>query len=237
MIYLPNNPSLISAVVTSKAQIKVSDSLTNSDDGIKCLFNPSDFTIERSVNYAEHKIPGKDRPIMQFVNGEAETMSFSLFFDTYMSTLESGNKSLSEKASKPITEKEDVREYTNPFYKLMDIDSDEHSPKIVTFVWGLIKFEGVVANISQKFTLFSPSGIPLRAVLTITLKSYAENNPVRNSPDRTKNRVVVEGEQLYSLAYREYGDCSMWRKIAEANSIDNPRRLRSGENISVPSIT
>ncbi len=234
---MPDNPLLISAVVTSKARIKVSVSSPGADDGIKCLFNPSDFTIERSVNYAEHRIPGKDRPIVQFVNGEAETMNFSLFFDTYMATHEAGNDALSAKASKPVTEKEDVRDYTDPFYKLMDIDSDEHTPKTVTFSWGSIKFEGVVANISQKFTLFSPSGIPLRAVLTITLKSYKEDNPVRNSPDRTKNRVIVEGEQLYTLAYREYGDCSMWRKIAESNSIDNPRRLRSGENIAIPSVT
>lgn len=51
--------------------------------GIPCIFNPTDFTIQRSVNYAQHKIPGRDRPVLQFVSGEAEVMSFSLLFDTY----------------------------------------------------------------------------------------------------------------------------------------------------------
>ena len=55
--------------------------------GIPCIFNPTDFTIQRSVNYAQHKIPGRDRPVLQFVSGEAEVMSFSLLFDTFLSDL------------------------------------------------------------------------------------------------------------------------------------------------------
>lgn len=51
--------------------------------GIPCVFNPTDFTIQRSVNYAQHKIPGRDCPVLQFVSGEAETMSFSLLICTY----------------------------------------------------------------------------------------------------------------------------------------------------------
>jgi len=205
-------------------------------DGIKCLFNPSEFVIQRAVNYVEHRIPGLDRPILQFVNGEAEIMKFSLFFDTFSAGPETSNLSLALNNMAPTLMKADVRTYTEPFYNLLNVNEDTHAPNLVTFEWGTTKFTGYIVDISEKFTLFSPTGVPLRATLEITLKSNKKDNNVRNSPDRTKHRVVKNGDALYAFAYEEYGSCAEWRRIAEANGIDNPRRLRSGESIIIPAI-
>lgn len=46
---------------------------------ITVLFNPSEYVIERTVNYAEHVIQGLDLPIAQFVNGSAERLTMNLF--------------------------------------------------------------------------------------------------------------------------------------------------------------
>ncbi len=205
-------------------------------DDCACLFNPSEFHIQRSANYAEHKIPGLDRPIMQFINGEAEIMKFSLFFDTFSAGSETGKLKLMLTNKLPTMLKPDVRDYTEPFYKLLNVNEDKHAPNLVTFEWGKTKFTGYITDISQKFTLFSSKGVPLRATLEITMKSSKKDNNVRNSPDRTKHRVVKSGDMLYSFAYAEYEDCSQWRRIAEANGIDNPRRLKSGDSITVPAI-
>ena len=35
---------------------------------------------------------------------------------------------------------------------------------------------------------------------------------------------------------REYGGAGQWRQIAQANGIDNPRRLRSGETLVLPAL-
>lgn len=228
-----------------KASIKVGDASGGSASALvkvsgseecKCLFNPSEFMIHRSVNYVEHKIPGLDRPIIQFINGEAEIMKFSLFFDTYSAGPETGSMDLLLNNLKPTLLKTDVRKFTEPFYKLMNINEDTHAPNLVTFEWGKTKFTGFIIDISQKFTMFSPTGVPLRATLEISLKSNKKDNNIRNSPDRTKHRVMKKGDTLHAFAYAEYGDCSEWRRIAEVNGIDNPRRLRSGESIIIPAI-
>ena len=239
-------------MLQSKAKIKIVDN-KSSNGGIlskvlkaavsyfkhedcQCLFNPSEFSIERSASYAEHKIPGLDRPILQFVNGEAEVMRFSLFFDTYAAGTSAQDLKLAATSKLPTILKLDVRRYTAPFYNLLNVSQDKHAPNTVAFEWGSMKFEGYVTDIQQRFTMFAPTGFPLRATLNITLKSNKLDNNIRNSPDRTKQRVIKSGDRLYSYAKDEYGSCTEWRRIADANHLENPRLLRSGENIVIPAV-
>lgn len=205
-------------------------------DGCTCLFNPSEFSIQRSSTYAEHKIPGLDRPILQYINGEAEVMRFSLFFDTYSTGTDSQNMKAALTGKLPAALKTDVRTYTEPFYKLLNLNESKHAPDLVDFEWGSMKFEGYVTEIQQKFTMFAPDGFPLRATLDISLKSNKKDNNIRNSPDRTKQRVIKSGDRLYSYAKSEYGACAEWRRIAQANNMDNPRLLQSGDSIVIPAI-
>lgn len=229
----------------TKARFKVLDGSDNKSlsvsalvngKGIPCVFNPDSFTIERSVNYAQHKIPGTDRPVLQFINGEAEIMSFSLLFDTYSAGPESMVPEVIASTAAPDAAKADVRMFTEPLMKLTMVNSDTHAPSLVEFVWGSISFKGYVQTISQRFTMFNMFGKPVRATVDITLISNKTDNNIRNSPDRTKARTISEGDRLYSFAYAEYDDCGEWRRIAEENNIDNPRKLESGKNIVIPPI-
>ena len=67
---------------------------TVTGDKIEVLFNPAEYTFEKSNRFAEVGIPGTGSPFLQFVRGEIKKLSTELFFDTY------------EKRT-------DVREYTN----------------------------------------------------------------------------------------------------------------------------
>lgn len=203
---------------------------------VPCIFNPTDFTIERSVNYAQHKVPGTDRPVLQFISGEAETLRFSLLFDTYSAGVGSQQPMIVASTLAPDAAKIDVRDFTEPLMKLTTVNSDTHTPSLVEFVWGSISFKGYVQSISQRFTLFNMFGKPVRAVVEMTLISNQKNNNVRNSPDRTKARTISQGDRLYAYAYAEYGDCEEWRRIALENNIDNPRLLETGGKIVVPPI-
>ena len=227
-------------MVISKAYITVQEggSVISSALGnaCKCLFNPSEFSIQRESSYAEIKVPGLDRPVIQYVGGGAEVLSFSLFFDTYAAGLETHEAKLFATSKLPTLLKTDVREYTEGFYKLLNVNEDKHRPDEVTFVWGKIKFKGYVTDIQEKFTMFSATGVPLRATLNITIKSNQVDNNVRNSPDRTKYRTVTQGDKLCSFAETEYGSCSEWRRIAKANHMTNPRLLKSGQDIVIPPI-
>jgi nucleoid-associated protein YgaU len=97
----------------------------------------------------------------------------------------------------------------------------------------------VLESVTEEFTLFSPTGVPLRAKLTVafreawTIDEQLQETP-RHSTDRTKLRRVQRGETLALIAWREYGDAAEWRAIAETNHLDNPRLLLPGMVLEIP---
>lgn len=211
---------------------------------VTVLFNPDEYTIERSVSYASHVVPGLDIPIAQFVNGSADVLRMSLFFDTYAAP-EGGDATtklkLTASSSAPEKLKVDVRKYTQMVYGMMAVQGDLHAPPKVTFQWGSLKFEGYITNVSQRFTKFTYEGIPVRAVLDVTFQAAKSTDTQlrempRNSPDRTKYKVLRDRDLLSTMAWEEYGSCSAWRLIAQENGIENPRTLRSGRTIRIPAM-
>ncbi|HEY7461212.1 MAG TPA: hypothetical protein VIC59_04995, partial [Gemmatimonadota bacterium] len=100
-------------------------------------------------------------------------------------------------------------------------------------------FRCVLESVRQKFTLFSPEGVPLRATLTVSFREYKTLNDQLeqlhlSSPDRTHVHVLQEGDSLASVAHRYYEKPGQWRHIASWNAIDDPRRLDPGAFLEVP---
>jgi nucleoid-associated protein YgaU len=56
------------------------------------------------------------------------------------------------------------------------------------------------------------------------------------SPDRTRVYTMKDGEALWQLAQRAYGDGRLWRAIAEANDLDRPRFVPTGTVLKVPAL-
>lgn len=48
--------------------------------------------------------------------------------------------------------------------------------------------------------------------------------------------TVRKGDTLYSIAKKFYGDADRWKVIAKANDIKDPRKLKVGKVIKIPSI-
>lgn len=198
---------------------------------ITVQFNPSEYTLVKGAQIAEIAIPGIDSPILQFVRGQNEKLTLDLFFDT----TEVGM------GESPV---KDVRDLTAPVYQLVKIHGITHAPPRIRFVWGQgLSFQAIVESISQKFTLFNPHGIPLRATLSMTFREYKslEQQLVEinlQSSDHSKERVVQVNDTLSRIAFDEYGDSSKWRFIAEANpeAAANPRRLQPGTRLLVPAL-
>jgi LysM repeat protein len=102
-------------------------------------------------------------------------------------------------------------------------------------------FKCVVESVRQKLTLFSPDGVPLRATLSVTFREYRTlgelvGHPNTASPDRTHAHVVAAGDTLSAIANRYYGKAANWRPIADENEVEDPRRLRPGTPLTVPSL-
>ncbi|WP_254392171.1 CIS tube protein [Streptomyces buecherae] len=113
------------------------------------------------------------------------------------------------------------------------------SPPWVVFHWGgLTGFPGYLSQVQVKYTLFTTSGVPIRAVCQVTMEEISGETPGQNPTSGALHarRVhqVRTGDTLPDLAWREYGDPTAWRVIAEANGIDDPMRLANGRELLLP---
>jgi nucleoid-associated protein YgaU len=105
-------------------------------------------------------------------------------------------------------------------------------------VWGGLRFKAVIERLSQRFTMFREDGVPVRATLNVTFKEYKtiqdQLNPPMQSADWSKRVTIVELDRLCLIAAVEYEDPTVWRVIADANEIENPRLLQPGVEIRLP---
>ena len=140
-----------------------------------------------------------------------------------------------------LTKSIDVRTYTNKVYRLMEIDADKHVPPLLKLKWSSLQFTGHLISCSIQFVRFSEQGMPLRAWMDCTFQEYIAPDKVGvtrplESPDTTKYRTVHQGDSLWALSAKEYGQPEQWRAIADANRLSNPRQLRSGERLVLPAL-
>jgi nucleoid-associated protein YgaU len=219
---------------------------TYSDGAMQIMdvqFNPTELTLDKAAQIAEIAIPGLDSPLLQFVRGQNEKLNVDLFFDTTENGTGAGATS--------------VTTLTDPIYSLVKIEPEGHAPPVCTFIWNAsfpgahlpaaagnqrrTSFQCVVESVKQKLTFFSPEGVPLRATLTLSLREYktlGEQLEQLNlsSPNRTHSHVTRQGDTLAAVAGRYYRKSGEWRAIADANTIDDPRRLDAGRFLRVPPI-
>lgn len=206
----------------SRAEIDIQNGEAADEEPITVMFNPTEYSRNRSVQYGEQSIAGQGTPVTQFVSGEAETLSMELFFDT-------------------SEERTDVTEETDKLDTLLSIDDSIGAPPYCTFVWGDgIEFTAVLESADKQFTMFRSDGTPLRARVSVTFKEYrppstGQTGGNGGSPDTTGQRTVTEGDTLWGIAEEEYGDPTEWKRIAEANDIENPRSLQPGTTLTIPS--
>jgi hypothetical protein len=206
---------------------------TVSGDSVPVLFNPEEYTLSKDINYAQAAVPGLSAPILQFVNGNLQTLDMELFLDTYEEH-KAGNKVLARKF-------QDVRELTRQVTDLMQIQPATHAPPVLLFTWASLSFTCVLAKVAQKFTMFLPDGTPVRARLTATFHEYRNTDLEakeikRETADFTKRYVVGEGETLSGIAGRLYGNARLWRVLALANGVLTPRHLPVGLALRVPQL-
>jgi len=220
-----------------KAQLKKATItvLDGQDKGkvITVLFNPTEYSFERSNSYKGTAIPDLGTPLLQFVNGESDHLSMDLFLDDY--TDPKGPTSLQQKENNPLTSR------LTALFKLLLIDRDLHAPPPVRFNWGPLEFFAVIEKLSRKVTMFHPDGTPARVTLSISFKEYRTlrqqlEDPRRESADKSKRRVVVGKEELWFIAAREYDDPGEWTRIALANDLDDPREIAPGDWLLLPPI-
>ncbi len=217
--------------------------LGQGDQEVALTYNPTEISFDKQVQLAEIAIPGLNTPLQQYVRGQAEKLTVELFFDTTEDGMGQGARSVTDE--------------TDKIYALTRIEPTGHAPPLVSFIWGDAvpgrhlppgsgnqrreSFKGVVESVRQRFTLFSPEGVPLRATLNVVIREFvplheqlARTN--KSSPDKTHVHVLRESETLSHVAAVYYLRPNLWRTIAEENGIEDPRRLSPGVVLQVPAL-
>ena len=199
------------------------------------MFNPTEYQIERANSYKSTPVPGLGSPLIQFVNGDAATLSMDLFVDDYTDGLVTPDSGTLAGPPMPAAARIEA------IVALLDIDRMLHAPPPVRFLWGSLRFDAVLEKVGRKITLFHSTGIPARATLSVSFREYRRlaqqlDDPRRESSDKTKRRRISATDDLWSIAAREYGEVRGWRQIAAASDVDDPRDLRPGDWVKVPPV-
>jgi hypothetical protein len=198
---------------------------------VKFMFNPSDYTLTKSSTFNETTVEGRNVPLVSFQSGSPMTLNLTLFFDTLDTRTDSGTYT-------------SVRDYTFFLWKMMMIDTSvvhavtkKSEPPPVEFNWGNVNFKAVITSLTEKLTLFSETGTPLRAEMTVALQQFFDpdatppQDPTQPTWTTTapKTSTFTAGLRL-DLVAAATAKASM-RAIAAANNIDNPLNIPNGTNL------
>ena len=208
------------------------------------MYNPQELKVEQGNNFAEVGIPGLNAPPLQYVRGRSRVLTMELFFDTY----ETG---------------EDVRQYTAPIVRLLDRQPQTQAPPVLLFSFGRLQFRCVLVDAAQRYTMFARDGTPVRSTMSVRLQEYvdvqvqvrqglffgsptvtAAADAALNTAQQTLNSVLtgsaavhltVRGDTLSGIAAAYLGDPGQWRRIADANRLEDPLALVPGVSLVIPS--
>ncbi|MCS0637528.1 LysM peptidoglycan-binding domain-containing protein [Streptomyces sp. LP05-1] len=193
-------------------------------------FNPAQLSISRRAQWQVTTTPAvRDGAKPEFMGPEPREMTVEIFLDS--SGEPTGNTVL-----KKVEALLSCCETTTK-----SIAADQPSPPWVVFEWGSFstaRFVAYVSSVDASYTLFGTTGVPIRATCQMRLHEIPSltkrQNPTSGALTAQRVHRVVAGDTLQSLAWREYGDATAWRAIAETNGIDDPAALPSGTELVMP---
>jgi hypothetical protein len=222
-------------------------------DPIAVQFNPTSLKISRANNPDSAKTTqGQKR---QHSTPQPATLTFDLEFDT--AEIADGDKPMDVRN---LTA--EVRKFVTPGAAKKGAagkkSKKSEPPPRIMFEWGPLRFPGIVTNLTEDLDYFSPSGIPLRAKLSITIteqdlafeanaagpgavkfdNATKPGEPPRGTIPGTKGtgsptsvEVANAGESVPELLTRTGADPSAWR--AAMNGLTSPIGLDAGAQVQL----
>jgi hypothetical protein len=197
---------------------------------VSLLINPSELKLSRQTKYAGCVPMGDTGSGRNFSRVEPDKLDFSTVFDGTGVVPVPSNISLPREVEDQLKELNDV---------VYTYDGKEHQPNVVQVLWGRMLFCGRLTSFDIEYTLFRPSGAPLRAKVNMSLQRYktpqeATLEANKSSPDLSHSVVVMEGDTLPLLCHRIYGDSRYYVDVARFNGLHAFRALKPGLTLHFP---
>jgi len=201
----------VNSMALAKAEIVILYRNGNEKEVIPVMFNPSEYKISKQVNYGNISVQSIESKMITYQNGEPKTLSIELFFD-----MDRGYEFMMENYD------EGVRKYTEKIMGLTNCEEDG-GPPLCKFKWGNLSFSGYVTSVDESFTRFNSQGIPIRAVINLSMiENYKDNSESKKDKLKNNNKNVVNNtEDLYNLLENP----ANWKEIAKKLGILNPRKI------------
>ncbi|MEW6582085.1 MAG: LysM peptidoglycan-binding domain-containing protein [Actinomycetota bacterium] len=231
----------------TKAKLRIEGGQT-----IDCWFNPKEYTVTKQNQWKIEPVTGTSLPTAQFGGGQGQKLTLDLLFDA------------SDKPNGDVRTITDALFESMEAQSRFATGNNSARPPTIEFQWGMTStFKAVADSLSIQFLMFRPDGVPVRAQAKLSLIQVAgavgkaKARPASGSPAGTgaprpgnppgtnpttrgiaglSSHVVRDGDTLQGIAYASYGDPTLWRRIAVANGVDDPMKLRRGTILSIPTL-
>jgi hypothetical protein len=121
------------------------------------------------------------------------------------------------------------------------VQDESHRPPFIMVNWGKLVFLGILQEMTQNFTLFHSSGLPLRVEVNLKLLEFKMPSTAAAamsllSPDLTRKREVKASDTLLNLCTEIYEKPDYYLEVAKVNKLTNFRKLSPGTSLQFPPV-
>ncbi|MCG8365114.1 MAG: hypothetical protein MJA27_17520 [Pseudanabaenales cyanobacterium] len=225
----------IKSFPTAKRQEGVFDFLIKTHE---VMFNPESYSFSYTNDYQKYQGVNTSGRTAQYTLTRSRQLSLKLIIDdsSAIAGLFAGLSSVGPFSRTTVHDR--VEEFLNFTARM---DGEIHAPRYLRIEWGDLLFDCRLESVNVNYTLFSRSGIAIRAELdTVFVEDIEESKRLKQenktSPDLTHARTVTSGDNLPLMTHRIYQDPKYYMQIAKANKLNNFRKLQTGTTLKFPPI-
>lgn len=220
-------PTATKFKITAYTVTKTSSRPTSGIKPFEAMINPEGYTIGANIKYNKTKIPGQAGQAARFHAAMPDKITIKPFVIDGTGTVE-GTKEC------PVDEQIDhLKKVTTQFV------GDEHQCRVVQLEWSRFVYVARLESMNIDYTLFSSSGTPLRAKVTLGFVAYKSFEEILafakiSSPDLTHVVDVKAGDKLPLLCNRIYKSTDHIESIARFNGLTSIRDVTPGVQLLFP---
>ncbi len=187
-------------------------------------FNPESFSVSTEFEIGpDAPAQGDDGEEAKFKSIKPRTFGFDFLLDGTGAT----------------GEKRDVIKEIKLFEGTVGFSGQIHRPRFLELAWGTFAATCALETYSVNYKLFTPNGAPLRAVISATFKEHKpielrERKKNKSSPDIAHLHSVKDKEHLTLITWQIYKNPKYYYHVAEANNLNNLRKVEKGTALLLP---
>ncbi|OEU80036.1 MAG: peptidoglycan-binding protein [Desulfobacterales bacterium C00003060] len=188
------------------------------------MLNPLNYKRDDSICYKDDEAQGQSASNLKFNVVKPPGFSFDVILD--------GTGVVDQSAP-------EVKDQIRKLKDIFAYSGEELRPLVTKVLWGTTIFFGCLTSMSVDYTLFKPSGEPLRAKVTLAFTEFMSQKEEslranRKSADLTHVVEVRAGDTLPLMCKRIYKDSGYYTQVARLNNITNFRDIKPGTRLFFP---